>query len=460
MSYEVLARKYRPQQFSEIYSQEHIVRIFTNAIETGRIGQAYLLTGSRGVGKTSIARILAKSLNCLESLSVTPCNVCTNCVDISKGNSSDVTEIDGASHTGVDDVRELQKELLYVTTSSRYRIIIIDEVHMLSKNAFNALLKTLEEPPSSVVFIFATTEPHKVLPTIISRCQRFDLKKIPVEMIIKRLRYVADLEKIEIDDEALYPIAKKADGGMRDALSLLDQVISYGITHITIREIEEIFGLVGYDVFNRFMDNVLQSNTRDVLNLFQEISIQGIDIQEFINDFLEYLRQFMYIKLNIKQEGIEQTALSTMQDLCKQFNEDEILYIINYLIETKNNLRISASPEILAELTFMKIAKITEMKSLKSILEKMSSTNYKFQSNLQQSINIPKKSIPAAEPQPAVPLITEPKPAVQEQIKTIEQPSVSNNPAPKTYTFEEVKEAIPNLAEFMTITDSKFIKGN
>ena len=373
MSYVVLARKYRPQSFSEVYSQEHIVRIFKNSIENNRMGQAYLFTGSRGVGKTSVARILAKSLNCSVAQSINPCNKCSNCIDITESVSPDVVEIDGASNTGVDDVRELQRELLYATASSRYKIIIIDEVHMLSKNAFNALLKTLEEPPANVVFIFATTEPHKVLPTIISRCQRFDFKKIPVDMIVKRLKEIAQIEKINVEDEALYPIAKKADGGMRDALSLMDQVISYGIEHITIKQVEEIFGLVGYEVFNKFMEAVLNNNPHEIITQFLKITEQGVDIQEFINDFLEYLRQFIFIKYNINQEGIAQNVLSSMQVLARQFTEDEILYIINYLIETKNNLRTSATPDILAELSFIKISKITEMKSLKSILDILSS---------------------------------------------------------------------------------------
>ena len=450
MSYVVLARKYRPQSFSEIYSQEHIVRIFKNSIESNRIGQAYLFTGARGVGKTSVARILAKSLNCSEALSINPCNKCPNCKDITDSISPDVIEIDGASNTGVDDVRELQKELLYTTTNSRYKIIIIDEVHMLSKNAFNALLKTLEEPAANVIFIFATTEPHKVLPTIVSRCQRLDFKKIPVHMIVKRLREVANIENIIIDDEALYPIAKKADGGMRDALSLMDQVISYGLNHITVKLVENIFGFVGYEVINLLMKSISSSNPKEMLKCFLNIIDQGVDIQEFINEFLEYLRQFLYIKLNIDQEGISENILVFMKDLCNEFTEDEILYIINYLVETKNNLRTSSTPEILAELSFIKIAKISEMKSLKSILESLSFNKLKLENDSNKMTTFEKKSTVEKN---TVPNSNHSEASIKTQVGHAFDSVSSSNKNPTS--INELVKNNPNLNEFINITNSK-----
>ncbi len=209
MSYIVLARKYRPQTFADVYAQDHVTKILINALEQDRIAHAYLFTGPRGVGKTSMARILAKSLNCQEGKKGYPCNKCSTCLEITNGTSTDVVEIDGASNTGVDDIRELQRDLLYTTNSAKYKIYIIDEVHMLSKNAFNALLKTLEEPPENVIFIFATTEPHKVIPTIISRCQRFDFKRIPIDLIVKNLRSICQHENLKYEEEALFQIAKK-----------------------------------------------------------------------------------------------------------------------------------------------------------------------------------------------------------------------------------------------------------
>ncbi|HOE91468.1 MAG TPA: DNA polymerase III subunit gamma/tau, partial [Candidatus Cloacimonadota bacterium] len=293
MSYIVLARKYRPQNFTEVYAQDHIVQIIKNAIESERIGQAYLFTGSRGVGKTSLARIFAKSLNCIHGPTISPCGICTNCVEITQGNSADVIEIDGASNTSVDDIRDLQKELMYSTNNSKFKIFIIDEVHMLSKNAFNALLKTLEEPPKNVLFIFATTEPHKILPTIISRCQRFDFKRIPVEAIVARLKEICKIEQISIDEEALFVIAKKADGGMRDALSLMDQVISYGNKHTTSENVRTIFGMVDNDIFHNMMKAIANHNPAEMIKLLAIVTDKGLDINEFINSYLDYLRNML-----------------------------------------------------------------------------------------------------------------------------------------------------------------------
>jgi len=384
--HKVLALKYRPQNFREVFGQEHIVKIFQNAIEMKKIGHAYLFTGSRGIGKTSIARILAKSLNCDSGPSITPCNTCPTCREIKDCISKDVVEIDGASNTGIDDIRELQKELLYLPSPGKNKIIIIDEVHMLSKNAFNALLKTLEEPPERVIFVFATTEPHKVLPTIISRCQRFDFKRIPVEIIIKRLKEISKAENIKIEDEAMLIIAKKADGGMRDALSLMDQVISYCVNSITVQNVREIFNLINTEVFNTFMQAIYERNPQKIVNAFRKKIDDGIDATEFINNYLEYLRQFLLVKLNIDLPDMLPNEKKIICELVNFFSEDEIVYIINHLIETKNSLRTSSAPELLSEITFVKLAKISDMKSMKAILEKI-------QSGKEQSIEIPNPRI-------------------------------------------------------------------
>ncbi|MBM2838973.1 MAG: dnaX [Deltaproteobacteria bacterium] len=227
MSYLVLARKWRPQVFEDVVGQEHVTRTLQNAIKTGRVAHAYLFTGARGVGKTSAARILAKALNCINGPTPVPCNTCEACREIAGGSSMDVFEIDGASNTGVDDIRELRENIKFPPIKCRYRIYIIDEVHMLSTNAFNALLKTLEEPPPHVIFVFATTDPQKIPVTILSRCQEFDFKRIPALLIQERLKGIAESEKIKITDRGLHIIAREADGGMRDAQSILDQVISF-----------------------------------------------------------------------------------------------------------------------------------------------------------------------------------------------------------------------------------------
>ncbi|MCL1827483.1 MAG: DNA polymerase III subunit gamma/tau, partial [Candidatus Cloacimonetes bacterium] len=250
-TYKVLARKYRPQTLDELVGQEHIATIFKNAIQSNKIGHAYLLTGSRGIGKTSIARIIAKSLNCDHGPTISPCGVCDECKDIQESISINVKEIDGASNRGIDSMRDLQEELQFApTVGSKKRIVIIDEVHQITREGFNALLKTLEDPPAHVMFIMATTDPQKVLPTILSRCQRFDLNRIPIPLIIGNLKNIIakensiNPEPIIIDEQALYLIAKKADGGMRDALSLLEQALSYGERTIRVDKVREIFGLI------------------------------------------------------------------------------------------------------------------------------------------------------------------------------------------------------------------------
>ena len=379
MSYTVLARKYRPNTFAKVCGQEHIVRIFQNALKTNKIAQAYLFTGSRGVGKTSVARILAKALNCHNNQNIEPCNKCPICHSIDMGNNTDVLEIDGASNTGVDDIRDLQKDLLYATTQSKHKIIIIDEVHMLSKNAFNALLKTLEEPPRQIVFIFATTEPHKVLPTIISRCQRFDFKRLTIESIVENLKNITQLEHINIEIEALFLIAKKADGGMRDALSLLDQVISYGEEKITALLVEEIFGLLSSHIFHLFLQFIIERNPAEVLALYKSISERGIDFQEFLNNFLDYLKNLLFLKIGYQSPLNSLDNNTGLEQLLQRISEDELVYLLNYLIETKNTLRTSSAPEISLEITLVKLSRISEMKSLKNILENLPNIKVQYQ---------------------------------------------------------------------------------
>lgn len=418
MAYVVLARKYRPQKFTEVYAQDHIVQIIKNAIDSDRIGQAYLFTGSRGVGKTSLARIFAKSLNCLNGPTIEPCGVCSNCTEITIGNSPDVVEIDGASNTSVDDIRDLQKELMYSAARSKYKIFIIDEVHMLSKNAFNALLKTLEEPPKGVVFIFATTEPHKILPTIISRCQRFDFKRIPIDSIVTRLKEICTLDQIDIDEDALFIIAKKADGGMRDALSLMDQVISYGNMHINSNMVRSIFGMVDNDIYHNIMKAIINHDPAVMISYLNAILDKGTDIEEFINSFLDYLRNFLLIKLNITPKDLNQSQLASINEIIDAFSQDEIIYMISYLIDSKSQIKISHNSSIVIEMCFVKLSRISEMKSINSILEKLESGNL--------TIN----SIPAP-----IHTITQHK-IVEEQTKVIEENLI-----------KETKEVRPTVSE-------------
>ncbi len=405
MSYTVLARKYRPQTFEEVYAQDHITRILINAIEMNRVAQAYLFAGPRGVGKTSMARILAKSLNCEVGTSAHPCNKCSNCVQITNGTSQDVVEIDGASNTSVDDVRDLQKDLIYMSATSDYKIYIIDEVHMLSKSAFNALLKTLEEPPDKVIFIFATTEPHKVLPTIISRCQRFDFKSIPVDAIVQRLKDIAEKEQIKTDEESLYIVAQKADGGMRDALSLFDQVISYCNDDITYEKVQDIFGILPYDLFIEIMRNIKTGAYKELLVNFHGVVEAGKDLQEFLNGLMEFIRKLLLMKIGVKLTDVPESMLSMFQKVATAFEENTLLYYISMLMKLKEDIKSGSNSVMLTEIALLKLSKAEEMIGVSDLVERMN--NSPFQETTQVSNhNIPEYPSFSKEESPA-PVIQE-----------------------------------------------------
>ncbi|MCF7813293.1 MAG: DNA polymerase III subunit gamma/tau [Candidatus Cloacimonetes bacterium] len=396
MAYLVLARKYRPQTFEEIYAQDHITQILKNTIDLDRTAHAYLFTGPRGVGKTSLARIFAKSLNCLENGPTThPCNKCQNCTEITSGISADVIEIDGASNTGVEDIRELQKELMYSPSNSLYKIYIIDEVHMLSKNAFNALLKTLEEPPKNVIFIFATTEPHKVIATIISRCQRFDFKRIPIPDIISRLQEICELENISIDKEALFMVAKKADGSMRDAQSLMDQVLAYGKEHIALTDVLSIFGIVHFDIFHKIMEFIAQEDATSIIKLLHDVLEKGNDIQEFINGLLDYIRNLLLVKVNIEVPTMSDAILKEMQELTSNFSENDLLYLMSILVKAKMDIKSSTNPILVTEMTFIKIAKLQKLQALDDILNNLG--NFESEPVAQIKREKPKQPKPSRE---------------------------------------------------------------
>ncbi len=368
MSYIVLARKYRPQNFEEVYAQDHVTKTLRNAIDSDRIAHAYLFTGSRGVGKTSLARIMAKSLNCKEGPTSNPCNVCENCHEITDGISPDVIEIDGASNTGVDDIRDLQKELMYTASKSKYKIYIIDEVHMLSKSAFNALLKTLEEPPQNVIFIFATTEPHKLPPTIISRCQRYDFKRIPIDSIVARLQDIVEKEKITISEESLFIIARKAEGGMRDALSLMDQVISTGTDNITTEQVLSVFGVLSSEVYLEILSFLKKKQSTAVIKTIHQIFERGNDVQEFLNGLLETMRSILLIKVGIVLPEIPANLINRYKQLAADYSEDDLMYLISYLIKLKNDIKTSSTPMLLVEMVFIKLARLAEMHSIEELI--------------------------------------------------------------------------------------------
>lgn len=363
----VLYRKYRPQNFSEIIGQEHVVRTLTNAISSGNISHAYLFTGPRGSGKTTIARLLAKSLNCLnrKEKETEPCNKCDSCLEIIGNRSLDLIEIDAASHRGIDEMRELREGIKFAPAKSKYKVFIIDESHQLTKEASNALLKTLEEPPAHAVFILATTEIHKMIPTIISRCQRFDFRKLTLEEIVKRLEFIAKKESVSIEKEALELIAINAAGSIRDAESLLGQILAFSssIKNSTIKaqDIKDLLGLIEIGLVSRFCDFLTQKKTAQAIAFINEITEKGSDLQEFAKSLINYLRQGLILKIigpeaaNPIIAGLTKEELVKLQEQSAVFKENELQNILNLFLEAQNKMKYSPIPQLPLELATIEV---------------------------------------------------------------------------------------------------------
>ena len=354
-----LYRKYRPKNFSEIIGQKHIVQTLSNAVKNGRVGQAYLFTGPRGTGKTSIARIFAKTINCAHLKSAVTCEKCENCRLINENRSLDIIEIDAASNTGVDNMRELRETVALPPTSLKYKVYIIDEVHMLSTGAFNALLKTLEEPPTHVVFILATTEIHKVPDTILSRCQRFDFTRLPIENIVAKLSLIAKAEKIKIDSDSLEMIAIAAEGGMRDAESLLGQVITLEDKNITKKEVEEILGTTDRKFSQEITAMIIEKDATGAIQRINELLRDGYDLQVFTKSLLNYLRQLMLLKIDPSLEkyfSYEMTEEQTTQmtKLSDKIELDRIIRTINLFLEAQSKIASSAMPQLPLEIAVIR----------------------------------------------------------------------------------------------------------
>lgn len=351
----VLYRKYRPQSFKEIVGQEHIVKTITNALASGNTSHAYLFSGPRGSGKTTIARLIAKSINCLNPVvkkdgivSFEPCNKCSSCLEMNSNRAINVIEIDAASHTGVDDIRDLREGIKFSPGNGKFKVFIIDECHQLSKGAANALLKTLEEPPAHAIFILATTEIHKMIPTILSRCQRFTFKRFSLDEIIKRLEIISKKEKIKIDKEALKIIALNADGAIRDAESLLGQILAFrsGDKHITVQEVSDLLGLIGNSVIMRFIDYIVANDTKGGIKFLNDLNEQGIDIAEFNKTLIKYLRQCLVIKITemsdkdiVSDFGFNKEELSKIKEQVSKLSNNELKGVIANFLKAGNEIK-------------------------------------------------------------------------------------------------------------------------
>ncbi len=375
MSYIVLARKHRPQRFDQVVAQRHITATLENAIKQGKYSHAYLFTGTRGTGKTTTARILAKALNCKNGPTPVPCNECENCLQITKGTSLDVMEIDAASNTGVDDIRSLRESAHYSPASSHKKIYIIDEVHRLSTNAFDALLKILEEPPEHVVFVFATTEPQKLPATILSRCQRYDFRRIPFRDLHDYLKYIASEEEINIDDEALGMIAQKGDGSLRDALSIFEQVMACSEGQINRETISDTLGLVETSLLFDLTECILDKDAERALGIVEEMLNTGVDVSQFILDFQEHFRKILII--NSTKSPFDYLAVSDIyQDsylaLKDKFTDSDIFRMVRMLADLASDLKAGADPAIFLEIGILRLVKMESSATLEDVLKKLS----------------------------------------------------------------------------------------
>ncbi len=398
MSYLVLARKWRPQTFEDVVNQKHVVLTLQNALKTKRLANAYLFAGPRGIGKTTVARILAKAINCDKGPSENPCNQCDSCIEITEGKSLDVFEIDGASNNGVDEIRNLQEKLKYAPTPGKNKIYIIDEVHMLSDSAFNALLKTLEEPPSRVLFMFATTEPHKIPATVISRCQRFDFKRITLHEIIDQLKLVCTEEKIEIDDESLHLIARKAEGSMRDSQSLLDQAISFSGTKIVAKDIIDILGVINWEIFFNFTDRIIQRDLKGGFQLVEDIFYNGYDLVEFLNGVNEHLRNILITKTVGSTDLVEASDnyKQRYKELVNQFEEVDLLRLIQLASEAQYGIKRSANPRLCLEMVVTKMIQLDKVQKIDSLMQSIDALKERiFQAPIKSTAGLTQPSQPS-----------------------------------------------------------------
>ncbi len=423
MSYTALYRKFRPDNFADVKGQDHIVTTLTNQIKANRIGHAYLFCGTRGTGKTTVAKILAKAVNCEHPVDGSPCNTCEMCKAIQAGTSMNVIEIDAASNNGVDNIREIREEVAYRPTEGNYKVYIIDEVHMLSTGAFNALLKTLEEPPSYVIFILATTEAHKIPITILSRCQRYDFHRISIDTIADRLKELLKAEQVQAEEKAVRYVAKAGDGSMRDALSLLDQCIAFYLgQELTYDKVLEVLGAVDTEVFSQLLRKVLKGDVTGAIHVLEDLIVGGRELSQFVADFTWYMRNLLLVKTSENPEeaiDVSSENLKLLKEESEMTDVETLMRYIRIFSELSNQIRFAAQKRVLVEIALIKLCRPAMETNLDSVLDRIRVLERQMEERPVQQVVVKASEASPGAPEEIPEVKQEPRKAAPEDLQKI-----------------------------------------
>jgi DNA polymerase-3 subunit gamma/tau len=449
MSYMALYRKFRPDQFEDVKGQEHIVTTLKNQLMADRIGHAYLFCGTRGTGKTTVAKLFAKAVNCEHPVDGSPCGVCKSCQSIADGTSMNVIEIDAASNNGVDNIRDIKEQVRYSPTEGKYKVYIIDEVHMLSIGAFNALLKTLEEPPSYVIFILATTEAHKIPITILSRCQKYDFRRISIDTIAARLMDLMEKEQVQVEERAIRYIAKAADGSMRDALSLLDQCIAFYLGEkLTYDKVLDVLGAIDTQLYQRLIEMILDHDAAGVMNFIEEIIWQGKDLSQFVTDFMWYLRNLLLMQSGeVKEDTLDISSdnLAIMRQSAAQIEASSLMRYIRILSELLNQIRYSTSKRVLTEVAFIKLCKPQMEQNYDSIVERIR----QMEAKIEELASRPAAAAPTAKAAEPETVAQEENVDVTEEIKKHFEPATIKELGQIAAGWNRIKAQLPPRIKYL-----------